>query len=51
MARNRMTITDYLADTEEPVDELWLAQILSEAQGALDQLAQEQGWEPKDEPK
>ena len=45
MARNRMTITDYLADTEEPVDELWLAQTLSEAEGALEQLTDQEGWD------
>lgn len=45
MARDRKTITDYLADTEEPIDELWLAQILSEAEGALDGLADQEGWD------
>ena len=45
MARDRRTITDYLAATEEPVDELWLAQIVGEAQDALDDLADQEGWD------
>ena len=45
MARDRKTITDYLADTELPVDELWLAQTLSEAEGALDDVADQEGWD------
>lgn len=45
MARNRMTITDYLAHTEEPVDELWHQQLVLEIEQALDQLEQEIGKE------
>ena len=45
MARDRMTITDYLAETEEPVDELWLAQTLSEAQAVRDEPADQEGWD------
>lgn len=45
MARNRMTTTDYLARTEEPVDELWHQQLILEIEQALDELEAEIGRE------
>lgn len=49
MARNRKTITDYLADTEEPIDELWHQQLILEIEQALDELEQEIGKGQRDD--
>lgn len=43
MARNRTTITDYLAATEEPIDELWHQQLLDEMRWAIEELEPQMG--------
>lgn len=41
MSRNRETLIDYLARTDEPIDELWHQQLLDEWSEQLEQLLEE----------